>query len=97
MAIALRNLPLPDDCTNLIQSYAFLDPVTYKNKLLFKSVNLLMRTATSVYNWDEEYSDCYVFRWYFTHFQHQSWFCKCGDYTGVAIGPLNDCCICKCI
>jgi len=96
MAIALHNLPLPADCIDVIQSYVFVDPVTYKNKLLFKSINNLMRCATSVYNWDEDVGNAHVFRWYLTHLQHQSWFCKCGNYTSAALGTLNDCCICKC-
>jgi len=97
MAIAVKNLPLPDDCIGNIQSYAFLDPVTYKNKLIYKSINILMKLAASVYNWNEELGNAYIFRWYLTDLQHQSWFCKCGDYKAAAIGPINDCCSCKCI
>ena len=97
MALALRNLPLPVDCINVIQSYAFVDPSRYKNKLIFKSVLCLLKRATSVYNWNESYDDTWLFRWYYTHLQHQAFFCKCGEFTDTTIGELQDCCKCKCI
>jgi hypothetical protein len=101
MSIALSNLPLPDDCIYIINSFAFLDPVQYKNKLIKKSVNTLLQLAINVYNWPryddlEELTDnMYVFKWYSYHIQHQIWFCKCGNYLDGQDIPTV--CRCKCV
>jgi hypothetical protein len=100
MSVALSNLPLPADCIFVINSFAFLDPVQYKNKLIKKSVNTLLRMAVSVYSWPnfedltELPHDIYVFKWYTYHIQHQIWFCKCGDYVDGTHIP--NVCRCKC-
>ena len=96
MDVAVGNLPLPDDCINIINSYVLLDEVQYKNKLIWKSVNYLMRRAASNYNCEVYYNGNHIFRWYYTHVQYQSRYCVCGDYIVSTNGPLNDCCMCKC-
>ena len=96
MAISVKQLPLPADCINVIQSFAFVDQVQYKTRLIKKSVNQLMKISDNLYNREIESDDGYCFEWFYDHIQFQARYCKCGDYTNAANGPLNDCCRCKC-
>jgi len=101
MSVALNNLPLPADCIHVINSFAFLDPIQYKNKLIKKSINTILRMAVSVYTWSnlEDFTelpdDTYVFKWYAEHTQYQMWFCKCGDYIDGT--DIPNVCRCKCV
>ena len=96
MAITVTQLPLPADCIDVIQSFAFVDPLQYKTRLIKKSVNQLMKTSDNIYNREIETDNSHFFEWFYHHIQFQAWYCKCGGYTNAANGPLNDCCRCKC-
>ena len=102
MAVAVSNLPLPDDCQSIIKSYMYLDPTTYKSKLVKKSVHAIMRVAVTAYNRQlEGYSECkntYIHRWYpMLKYQHQFCLCtKCGNYEEIEYGILPERCKCVC-
>ena len=100
MSVALSNLPLPADCIYVINSFAFLDPVQYKNKLIKKSLNIIFHMTINVYNWptfddlEALTDDMYAFKCF--NKQYQMWFCKkCGNYIDGEDIPIV--CRCKCV
>ena len=101
--VAVSNLPLPDDCLDIIKSYTYLDKTVYQCKLIRKSIHALLKTAITCYNNESEgysvSSGRWIFKWFpYQKYQFQTHFCKtCGDYENVSFGKLPDCCECKCL
>lgn len=98
---ALQGLPLPNDCVDIINSYLYIDSMSYELKLVKKTIRALLKTAVTPYNLFLHGRTTYgtwVFRWYPYHkYQFQTPFCcKCGEYLDVRFGALPDCCSCKC-
>jgi len=100
--VAISNLTIPDDCIDTIKSYLYLDTLTYREKLIRKSIHALLKSSPSAYNFqlngDELCKHTFIFRWYPNNKrQIQTPFCIiCGDYMGVSFGKLSECCECKC-
>ena len=99
---SLHGLPIPSDCVDIINSYLFLDKLMFKNKLIKMSILVFMRRSINIYN-DAIYGyihrcDTFIFRWFYTHIQHQILFCiKCGEYKAIENGIINQNCSCKCV
>ena len=95
----LLQLPIPNDCTHIINSYLFLEKIEYTNRLVKSSIHSLMKTAMNVYNDMGELDDVYYFRLFPTDkHQLQSILCsRCGNYKQLTKGILNQCCTCKCV
>ena len=100
--VAVSNLPLPNDCLSIIKDFVYIDKTTYDVILVKKSVNLLMKTACSLYKFEilgyPVICSKYIFRWYPSHIQHQFSFCNiCGNYIHIEFGELNDRILCTCL
>ena len=101
--VAVSNLPLPDDCLDIIKSYTYLDRTVYQSKLIRKSIHALLKGAISSYNCELDgypmSKNIWLFRWFpYNKYQFQTPFCgTCGQYVGVSFGQLPDCCECKCL
>jgi hypothetical protein len=103
--VALRGLPIPSDCVDIINEYLFLHRTVFKNKLIHSSILWLMRTSMNEYNYEiyEYYEphdsnwDILWFRWFSEHTQFQCKFCiQCGNYKQITNGIINQSARCHC-